>query len=325
MVRHLDASLLSPGQVLLVDDPDHPGRLRLHRLVEIGQDGRLITNGDANRNEESSPVQVTALHGAAFLRIPYAGLPAYWICTGQVAPLVTSVALVGLLLGGVRLGRLLEDPEERERRRHRGIRLRGLHRAAAAVGALGVLSAPAIMPAAAAHAAFAAMTSTTGNTWGTACTDRAPGTGMTPSLHYGYGPGSTDIPDLGLRRRFDAVRRRRRLEDLAPPDRRQHRHVLQGRPHRRGGVLADFGSSNTAAASAGVDDGLYMGDSGRLTFGAASIQAAGLVKSAYRHCTTSGGYADCSWHLVVATVSTTSGCTISVDADPATTWRRRSP
>ena len=68
-----------------------------------------------------------------------------------------------------------------------------------------------------------------------------------------------------------------------------------------GGVLADFGSSPNTTASIGLDDGLYMGDTGRLTFGTASIQALGLIQTGYKYCTTASGYADGTWHLVVAT------------------------
>ena len=42
-------------QVLLFDDPDHPGKLRLHRFVRVDDQGRMITRGDANTSDDSSP------------------------------------------------------------------------------------------------------------------------------------------------------------------------------------------------------------------------------------------------------------------------------
>jgi signal peptidase I len=344
IVRHVHPEQLAPGQVLLFDDPDHPGRLRMHRLMAMRADGRMVTKGDANEEPDSSAVGFDAVHGAAFLRIPYAGLPNYWIRTRQFAPLVGSVVLVLVLLGGVRLGRLLEEPEERQRRRHRGVRLPGLHRATAAGLAVVVLSAAAVVPTSEAHAGYSATTAVTGNTWGTGCFDRAPNTGATPAIYYGYGPGTgaTDIPDLGPNgdtatfrtgatrstcvngrtpyASFDGVTGVVNASKTWPhPTSATVATWFKVNSGDAGGVLADFGSSNTATASTGVDDGLYMGDTGRLTFGVASVQVAGLVQSGYKYCTTAAGYADGNWHLVVATVSTTAGCTITVDADPTTT------
>ncbi|WP_091111455.1 S24/S26 family peptidase [Geodermatophilus dictyosporus] len=51
---------LTPGQILLVDDPDHAGRLRLHRLVEV-TDGGLVLRGDANARADSTPVDRSAV------------------------------------------------------------------------------------------------------------------------------------------------------------------------------------------------------------------------------------------------------------------------
>ena len=39
---------LKPEQVVVVNDPDHPGRLRTHRLVRLDRDGQLVLRGDAN-------------------------------------------------------------------------------------------------------------------------------------------------------------------------------------------------------------------------------------------------------------------------------------
>lgn len=83
------------GQVLLVDDPDHPGRLRLHRLVDV-QDGRLVLRGDANPADDSSTVGYADVHGVAVLRIPLLAGPAVAWAAGDTGP--ATVAAGGLVV-----------------------------------------------------------------------------------------------------------------------------------------------------------------------------------------------------------------------------------
>ena len=105
---------LVPGRVLLVDDPDHPGRLRLHRYVRTTETGQLVLRGDANAQDDSSPVAPAAVHGIATLRIPYAGLPITWARNGNLTAL-TALTLAALAL--LALTRL--DPHHRlNRERH---------------------------------------------------------------------------------------------------------------------------------------------------------------------------------------------------------------
>ena len=78
VARPIPTGTAALGQILLVDDPDHAGRLRLHRYVESAPDGGLILRGDANPGNDSSPVTPEAVHGVAVLRVPFAGLPVVW-------------------------------------------------------------------------------------------------------------------------------------------------------------------------------------------------------------------------------------------------------
>lgn len=98
--RSVPARQVRPGQVLLVDDPDHAGRLRLHRLATIRPDGALVLRGDANRADDSTPVRRDAVRGVGTLRVPFAGSPAYWLRTHQVGPLAGGAVILLLLLGG---------------------------------------------------------------------------------------------------------------------------------------------------------------------------------------------------------------------------------
>lgn len=85
------------GAVVQVDDPAHPGRLLLHRVVGRERDNALITKGDNNPTRDYAPVRPDQVRGAARLRVPFAGLPMLWMQNGQKVPLV-ALGLAILLL-----------------------------------------------------------------------------------------------------------------------------------------------------------------------------------------------------------------------------------
>jgi signal peptidase len=86
------------GKILLADDPDQPGHLRMHRYVEDGPGGTLVTKGDANPQQDSTPLERSAVHGVAFLRVPFVGTPITWVRTGQWVPVgMLALALVAVL------------------------------------------------------------------------------------------------------------------------------------------------------------------------------------------------------------------------------------
>ncbi|UFU14717.1 S24/S26 family peptidase [Curtobacterium sp. C1] len=87
-----------PGRVLLADDPDQAGHLRLHRYVETGADGTIVTKGDANPAADSTPLDRSAVHGVGYLRIPFIGTPVLWAHEGRWgAVAAAAAALAGLL------------------------------------------------------------------------------------------------------------------------------------------------------------------------------------------------------------------------------------
>lgn len=94
VVRPMTAKQVKVGQVVLVDDPDVTGRLRLHRLVSL-QNGRMVLKGDANRTNDGTPVARDDLIGAGWLRVPWIGLPVFWLRSGELLPL--GLAVVALL------------------------------------------------------------------------------------------------------------------------------------------------------------------------------------------------------------------------------------
>ncbi|GAA1829324.1 LamG-like jellyroll fold domain-containing protein [Microlunatus capsulatus] len=95
--RPLHGAAPTLGSVLLFDDPDHPDRLRLHRFVRVDDEGRLVTRGDANPGDDSSPVTLAAVRGVGTLRVPWVGLPVVWFRERAWLPLgLAALALAGL-------------------------------------------------------------------------------------------------------------------------------------------------------------------------------------------------------------------------------------
>uniref|UniRef100_A0A942SZ16 S24/S26 family peptidase n=1 Tax=Neobacillus citreus TaxID=2833578 RepID=A0A942SZ16_9BACI len=96
--RPVSAEEVREGKILLADDPDQPGHLRMHRYVEAGPGGTLVTKGDANPQRDSTPLEPSAVHGVAFLRIPFVGSPILWLRQGEWAPIGLLVLGLGALL-----------------------------------------------------------------------------------------------------------------------------------------------------------------------------------------------------------------------------------
>lgn len=96
--RPVDPLSLHQGQVLLFDDPDQAGHLRLHRFDAPGVDGAIVTKGDANPAADSSPVAREAVHGVAMVRVPAVGMPVVWARQGDWAHLGLAAAALAVLL-----------------------------------------------------------------------------------------------------------------------------------------------------------------------------------------------------------------------------------
>jgi signal peptidase I len=99
-VRPLGDGPPQQGQVLLVDDPAHPGRLVSHRLIRFNDDGTLQLRGDANAQPDSTPVPRSAVRGVAVLRVPLIGWPAVW--AQRPAPLHLALTALVVMGAGVR-------------------------------------------------------------------------------------------------------------------------------------------------------------------------------------------------------------------------------
>jgi signal peptidase len=97
VVVHRPPGHMELGQILVVDDPARPGQLLTHRLVGETADGRLTLQGDANAVADSTPVAVESVRGRVQLRVPLIGLPVTWHRSGQLGPLLGTLAALLLL------------------------------------------------------------------------------------------------------------------------------------------------------------------------------------------------------------------------------------
>ncbi|WP_164842548.1 S26 family signal peptidase [Actinoplanes solisilvae] len=92
------AARTAPGAVVLVDNPAAPGELLMHRLVDYDSKGQMILKGDANPEQDSTPVPMRNLKGVASLRIPFIGLPFLWFQEGRHLLALGTVALLLALI-----------------------------------------------------------------------------------------------------------------------------------------------------------------------------------------------------------------------------------
>jgi signal peptidase I len=91
--RQIEASTVGTGTIIVFDDPDRPGSV-VHRVVDVAPDG-LVTHGDASPVRDSRVVTAADVKGAAFLVVPWAGLPRLWWDEGRwyLTALTMGVAL----------------------------------------------------------------------------------------------------------------------------------------------------------------------------------------------------------------------------------------
>ncbi|GAB4082240.1 hypothetical protein GCU67_20005 [Modestobacter muralis] len=127
VARPVETDQLRTGMVLLVDDPDRPGRLRVHRLVALEGD-QLRLRGDANASDDSTLVDRDAVHGVGALRLPVIGWPLVWLSERHVLPLAGAAAGLVLLVGAALLHEGPAGPSPTRTRTRTRTRTEGAHR-----------------------------------------------------------------------------------------------------------------------------------------------------------------------------------------------------
>ncbi|MGY1811288.1 signal peptidase I [Blastococcus sp. SYSU D00820] len=330
VVRPAEPADIAPGDVVLVDDPDLPGQLRLHRVVSVEDGGRLQLRGDANPAADGSLVEPAAVHGVGAIRLPAIGLPAVWLGEGRAVPLVlTGAGLLALLaLAGV-----YRRPEEDERPRSRRSGRAAAPAALAVLGAvwiagpgvgdaLAVFTATTSNPAssltaapnwtctAAATGAGAAHHYPLQESGGTVAVNRgSAGTaanGVYSSTGVTYGvPGPRCGSGASSAVRFDGVNGAMWTTQPVAGPQTFSVQAWFATTTTTGGKLIGFGNGADGGASGTFDRHVYMTDGGQLVFG--------VYNSTHHTITSPAAYNDGRWHLVTATFSASTGMTLYVD------------
>ena len=353
VAKPVAASDVHRGQVLLFDDPDQAGHLRLHRYHDNGQAGQIVTKGDANPSVDSTPIDRSAVIGVGFLRVPYVGTPFVWAAAHQYGHLLVTGGLLILVVLLSRNDRyLLRDerpasprvtaPAGRRVQRRRERRLRRLRTAGGAIGlaAIGGGLALTLAVSGGAHAAFAAPTANptsklTAGTYdcltetfvdkpdfafayseasGTTAADSS-GNARPGTLVGGasFTPGSCAADDSPYLTLDGASGQVTTPTSFTGSNNLTIETWVRTRT-TAGGELVGFANSQ-AGAPGFYDRHLYMTNAGKLVFGVYPNTVKTVVSPL--------SYNDGAWHHVVATLSSTNGMTLYVDgksvaADTAT-------
>jgi signal peptidase I len=340
VVRPVDPASLEPGQVLLVDDPDVPGQLRLHRLVAVESAG-LQLKGDANPAADSSLVDPASVHGVVTLGLPLVGEPAVWIADHRVRPLVgTAAGLITLLALALAHRRPDDeppagppDPAVVPRRRPRRQAVRLLRR--------GTVLTAAVLVTVSLPGAAAKFTDTTlspaltipSALWWT-CSDVGGSTGANAARYYRMQEGSgTTVTNTGTAGttangtysstgvtlaqpgptcgvgetravKLDGVAGAITTSTLVTNPQTFSVQIWFKTSTTTGGKLIGFGGSATGA-SGNYDRHIYMTNTGQLVFGVYSGAINTVISPA--------AYNNGAWHLATGTYSPATGMTLYVD------------
>lgn len=102
---------VEPGTVVVFNNPNKPGSLITHRVVEQLPDGSYKTKGDANPQPDISPITQDNVIGEGALLVPTIGLPAIWAQQGHPTLVGAGAIVIFLLVWLSRYGLLTRhDP-----------------------------------------------------------------------------------------------------------------------------------------------------------------------------------------------------------------------
>lgn len=161
------------GRVMIFSNPDAASdhEVLVHRVVENLGHGQYTTAGDANRNNDSTPVPAANFKDRAVICVPFVGLPLVWLSEQHLTPLMAWLVVTMLAL--YFSSRPPCDPRHR-RRSERSKARRAAERAGTVlrraavpiVGAVSLVVAAIVgAPLAQADAAFTSATGNATNTW----------------------------------------------------------------------------------------------------------------------------------------------------------------
>jgi signal peptidase len=90
----VDTAELRVGEIIVFDSPVTPGTKMVHRLAGFTSDGALITKGDANEANDSTPVSTDSVVGVVKMVSPFGGYPTMLLSRGQHVELAALIALL---------------------------------------------------------------------------------------------------------------------------------------------------------------------------------------------------------------------------------------
>jgi signal peptidase I len=334
----VETTSLRPGQILLADDPDHLGRLRLHRFIEVTEDGHLITKGDANVTPDSTTIPASSVRGVGFVRVPFVGLPIVWLHEHRLTLVAAGGAGILLLMWASNADRTLRrrhalDSPLRDQKAELPASRLGLRAPASARSvipvSLSLVLAGCLVLAGGTGAAFSSSASNPPSSLATStypCLTRTPA--YTPYLYLSYneasgtsaldssGNGRTGTLTSGATRTGGScVTNASPVLTLNGSTGQVTTSGLVTAPNvftvatwlrtttTTGGKLIGFGNAQSGPSSA-YDRQIYMNNAGKLVFG--------IYNSGYFTITSSASYNDGKLHHVAATLSS-SGMALYVD------------
>lgn len=336
VVSPLPAHEVRVGQVVLVDDPVRSGELLSHRLVGRTADGALLTRGDANSADDSTPVPAGDLHGVGRLLVPAIGLPVQWSESGRWLPLALWLSLTTAAAVAVGATRTRRHPGRFTAAR------RAVPHPAAIIGVTVLVVSGGVASAPSANAALTAATRNPGSSWalspnatfgtsnysaavnatsptffyraneasGTVATDSRTATPKDPGTYAGtvgyQAPGCTprETPNTGIAFNGTNTQITQNAAAHTGPQTFSVEVWFRTTTTTTGGRLIGFGDLKTGL-SASYDRHLYMTNTGQLIFGVFPGALRATPATATR-------YNDGTCHHAVATLSTT-GLSLYVD------------
>jgi signal peptidase I len=336
VTRTVNPAALTKGQVITVQDPDHPSKTRTHRFVRRAADGTIVTRGDANPQADSSHVSNDDVLGLGVVRVPFVGRPAYWMAERNWLALGATTLFLGWCLVSVAPGsRRTEDTKPSDDQKppttgsgSRSPRTRRVAAtvavAAVAVGAaagpanavfLRTVGTPASSLAAAAHF-YAYNTEVLGDspylywrldeTTGTAINDAGPGNrdGSVLAQTYAYnqtGALTSESPNRAMSFTIASIT----ANNTVTPSGAFSVEAWVKTTSTTGGRFLGFGNATGQNPSTTVDRQLYLAPNGKVYFGVGSAKTTVVSGSAINNG---------AWHHVVGTyTSGSNGMKLYVD------------
>lgn len=350
VVRPAGGAQLHAGQIVLVDDPDVPGELRIHRIAARNGD-RLRLKGDANPSADGSEVSTAAVHGVGTLRLPGLGLPVLWSAQGRTAPLAATAVALAALIALALLHRgpegvsAPEEPGSVPRRAGWGLRWFGgvrrdrRLRRVLALGAAGIALA-GLPGATGSRAVFSGVTSTPSNSLAAAaywsCGAAATGAGATQYYPLQETSGTTAANAGTLGSGANALYSSKGITYGVPgpecDSTVRSAVTLDGSQSTKSVIWTDnavtdpetfseqiwFATTTTSGGKLiGFGDGTNGGSSGNydrhLYLTDSGRLSFGVYNGQASTVTSAAAYNDGAWHLATATFSGSTGMTLYVD------------